>query len=310
MSNQNGFTGYKTAFLPGAIELPDYSSKEGDVVDVEDGQVLNYMNYSVVLSSSRKFPFFTASNIDGQLFKKAPRNDNWRVDDRAAEFQWGPELYRAEKSDFDRGHMTKREDVQWGHSIAIARKAADSTFFYSNAVPQHAKLNQQIWRSLEDYVLHTETRENGLKICVFTGPVLGKNDPVFVTPVNDEKIKIPILFWKVIYFPKSDGKIYRVGFMMSQSSLLKANGIVREMVREAITDEDRLFLNFEEADTYQVNISTIEKLTGLVMPVGIDVFVDERSIKLILEEIDVRESLKESANIFAQIGFTIKGISL
>src|SRR5687767_11881281 len=111
MSNQNGFTGYKTAFLPGAIELPDYSSKEGDVVDVEDGQVLNYMNYSVVLSSSRKFPFFTASNIDGQLFKKAPRNDNWRVDDRAAEFQWGPELYRAEKSDFDRGHMTKREDV-------------------------------------------------------------------------------------------------------------------------------------------------------------------------------------------------------
>jgi endonuclease G, mitochondrial len=60
------------------------------------------------------------------------------------ELQGCPELYSTAHCDFDKGHMVKREDVQWGHSIAVASKAADSTFFYTNAVPQHAKLSQQI----------------------------------------------------------------------------------------------------------------------------------------------------------------------
>lgn len=305
------FSGYKENFLKKPVPLPDFSSRMDDVAVVDEEPVLDYFNYSLVLSASRRFPYFTASNIDGNLFKKAPRKDNWRVDKRAGEFQWGPELYRADKSDFDKGHMVKREDVQWGFSIAIASKAADSTFYYSNAVPQHAKLNQQIWRSLEDYILHTETRENGLKICNFTGPVLGRKDPVFVTEVDGQMIQIPILFWKVIVYPKSDGKLYRAAFLMSQSSLLKKHGIVKEVAtRESVSEEDRLFMEFEEAETYQVNVSTVEKLTGLTMPEATDTYTDDRSLKLILEEIDVQESMRESANVYAQLGFRISGITL
>ena len=60
--------------------------------------------------------------------------------------------------------MTRREDVQWGITDEAAQEAADSTFFYPNAVPQHKELNQRIWKRLENYILHTETRKKSLKL--------------------------------------------------------------------------------------------------------------------------------------------------
>ncbi len=208
--------------------------------------------------------------------------------------------------------MTKREDVQWGDSIAFASLAADSTFYYTNAVPQHAELNQQIWRSLEDYILHTEAAEKDVKICVFTGPVLRQLDPFFVTEVNGESIQLPTLFWKIVYFKKkSDGKIHRVGFLMNQSTLLFENGIAEEAVLEAVpTDEDRLFMEFDQAETYQVNVGTIEKLTGLSFTDAEEPFKDKRKIPLILNEVDVRESLNESADPYTQLGFKIGGLEI
>ncbi|MGB8191810.1 MAG: DNA/RNA non-specific endonuclease [Chitinophagaceae bacterium] len=314
MAKQSFLFGYKPSFLDVEVQLPELKeSLQDDVAPVDGSEtgLADYVNYSLMISASRGFPFFTASNIDGDLFKKAPRKDNWREDDRiATEHQWGPQLYRAEMSDFDKGHMTKREDVQWGDSVAIASKAADSTFYYTNAVPQHANLNQKIWRSLEDYILHTETRENDLRICVFTGPVLRKDDPFFVTEVRGERVRIPLLFWKVVMFRKKNGELTRVGFMMSQSTLLFENGIVVEEGKEAITDEDRLFMEFDGADTYQVNVATIEKLTGLHFQEASEPFKDTRKVKLILEEIDIKESFKESANPFEQLGFFINGLEL
>jgi endonuclease G len=314
MENYNGYTEH---FLIQPVKLPQLSSQQKtDAVKLDDGSdVLHYLNYSVTLSATRRFPFFTASNIDGKLFKKVSRKDNWRNDPRVKPaYQWGKELYKAPKSDFDKGHMTKREDVQWGPTDEEAIEAADSTFYYTNAVPQHGKLNQKIWRSLEDYILHKESKENGMKISVFTGPVLSNLDPNFVTPVNGETIQIPLLFWKVVVFAKADGKLYRVGFLMSQSSLLYENGIVEEALQEKLEEElteaDQLFLNFKDAETYQVNISTIEKLSGLTMPKATDVYTDDRNIQLILQEVDVKESFSEDMDITDQLGFDIGGLRL
>jgi endonuclease G len=314
MDNYNGYT---ENFLIKPVKLPKLGMlQKVDTVKLDDGSdVLPYVNYSVTLSASRRFPFFTASNIDGNLFKKVSRKDNWRNDPRVHnDYQWGKELYKAPKSDFDKGHMTKREDVQWGQTDEEAIAAADSTFYYTNAVPQHAKLNQKIWRSLEDYILHKETKENGMKISVFTGPVLSKQDPYFVTPVNEVNIQIPLLFWKVVVFAKANGELYRVGFLMSQSSLLYENGIVEEAVEEKLVEElteaDQLFLNFKDAETYQVNISTIEKLSNLTMPGAHDVYTDDRNIKLILQEVDVKESFSEDMDITARLGFDIGGLRL
>lgn len=140
------YLGYNANFLtPDTIDLPQLSDKQqqdmAPVVNTTD-QVARYMNYSLIISKKRRFPYFTASNIDGIKFKKVVRDDHWRKDDRISpDHQWGNELYKVPGSDFDKGHMTKREDTQWGDTIALAQLAADSTFHYTNAVPQHAMLN-------------------------------------------------------------------------------------------------------------------------------------------------------------------------
>lgn len=310
MKNQDLFSGYSALFLSDdankiKVELPKLGTRyHEDTVQLSSpsSEVINYVNYSVVVSKSRKLPIYSASNIDAAQFKNVTRKDNFRKDERFEEFQWGKELYSALKSDFDRGHMTKREDVQWGKTAAIASAAADSTFYFSNMAPQHAQLNRVIWRSLEDYILKKESVPNKLKICVFSGPVLGKNDPLFVTKVNDVSVQIPVIFWKVVVYQKKDGKVYRVGFMMSQDSLLREKGIVEGF-------ESELFLDFKDADTYQVNVSFIEKLTDLKLPKAIDAYTDVRSQKLILKEIDIDPEL-ESYSDEQYLGFSIDNLKL
>lgn len=315
MKKKNLFKGFNHNFLiddtvKESVRFPILGmSHRSDLAPVNDNDKssVNYLNYSVQLSASRKFPFFTASNINGQLLKRASRATVWKKDERVKEYQWGTELYSAAKSDFDKGHMTRREDVQWGKTPVLAQKAADSTFFYTNAVPQHKDLNQVIWKSLEDYILNTETRKESLKVCVFTGPVLSPNDPPFITEVKGERIQIPAIFWKVVVYPKSDGKLYRVGFMMSQRKLLIDNGIVE--VLPQVTAEDQRFMQFEDAETYQVNISLIEQLADLKLPEAIDSYKDIRSSKLVIKEIEYTPELK-SFSAGQTPGFSIPNLVL
>lgn len=308
MISEKLFQGYDEKFISNqTVPLPKLSQEQSAdlAFDDEGNDVIKYINYSLQQSASHKFPFYTATNVDGIQFKKVPRKDNWRKDTRLSkEFQMGKQLYSASKSDFDRGHMTKREDVQWGETLGIALNAANSTFYYTNAVPQHKDLNRDIWRSLEDYILHTETKRNELRICVFTGPVLSSSNPYFVTPIKGKQIQIPSLFWKVVVFQKEDGSLYRVGFMMSQNKLLHENHIIEEL-----ESEDQLFMQFRDADTYQVNISLIEDITGIEIPKAIDSYTDSRNTKLVLEEIDIDPDL-ESDSLEYQLGFSIQNLTL
>jgi endonuclease G len=292
-----------------SVSFPILSeAQKRDLAPVEGNAdaLLHYFNYSLQLSSSRKFPFFTASNIDGQLFKKAERQGSWKKDKRVKNYQWGQELYGTAKSDFDRGHMIKREYVQWGETDELAQKAANSTFFYTNSVPQHRKLNQIIWKKLENYILHTETRKKSLKVCVLTGPVLSVDDPTLGTTIKGENVLIPILFWKVVFYPKEDGQLYRVGFMMSQKKLLVDNGIVNEL--ETSTTTDALFMQFDDAATYQVNIPLIEQLTSLTFPKAIDSYKDARNLRLVLHEIDL--DLENASSMEQNLGFSILNLVL
>jgi endonuclease G len=316
MGNEKLYLGYDEEFLVDdkikeLVSLPTLSQRQNaDLAPVSGNNngVVNYLNYSLQLSKSRKFPFFTATNIDGPLFKKGDR-DSWKRDDRVKNYQWGSELYSANKSDFDKGHMTKREDVQWGETEGLAQVAASSTFFYSNAVPQHKDLNQRTWRKLEDYILHTETRKRSLRICVFTGPVLSAGDPLFVSRVNNEDVQLPIVFWKIVVFPKDDGTVYRVGFLMSQRQLLIKHGLVVVDELEGGTDNEEVFMQFDDAETYQVNIATIEELTEIRMPGAIDSYLDDRPTQLILKEVEIDPEL-ESDSIEQTLGFSIPNLVL
>lgn len=309
--------GYNPRFLGRrktlSVPLPEIPEELQSVIaPVKDSNddVLHYPNYSLVQHAERRLPMYTACNIHGKLYQRISRKDlfkggrdKWRKDKRISyKHQWGGELYSAPKSDFDKGHMVKREDVQWGKEIDDAKEGARGTFYYTNAAPQHKDLNRAIWKDIEDYVLHDETTHFDLKINSFTGPVLLDNDPVFVSQVRDAEVRIPSLFWKVIYYTKDKKEPLRVSFLVGQLSLLESNEIVKPVFFDRDGDDETYFLDFDMADTYQVNTGFVEALTGLTFAPAIDPYTDNRAMKLILEEVNIPGA--------KSVGRVLKGLTL
>jgi endonuclease G, mitochondrial len=222
------------------------------------------------MCKSRRLPFFTAVNIDGNLWQDNSRKGDFQDDPRIESTdQLGKKLYSAAKSDFDRGHMVRREDPEWG-TLTLSKQAGENTFWFTNCAPQHKDLNQKIWAELEANILHVGADAENLKVSVITGPVLSKTDGVFVTQVGGVDIQIPNLFWKVVVWTKSNGKAHAVGFLMSQEKfLIKAGIIKKQMIANAkklskVKDEDIFeHLAFKDGKTYQIKIEEIEKLSGL-----------------------------------------------
>ena len=266
------YEGYKIDFLGNdhLLKHPDLNPEQkNDLVIFEQNKyILDYIHFSVVMSKKRRFAYYTAVNIDGTTWQDNPRNGRWKKDNRIKD-QLGNELYTATMSDFDKGHLVRREDPEWGDS-EVSVQAGNSTFSYPNCVPQHKKLNRDIWAELETNILHKGAIGQELKISVFTGPVLSDNDGVFVTKVNNQDIKIPNLFWKIVSWTKTDGKLYAVGFVQSQEKFLIEGGIIRKLFVPALRrlrklSDDDIFehLKFKDGKTYQVRIEEIENLTGL-----------------------------------------------
>lgn len=266
--------GYDPAFLGQnfRIKFPVLSSdQKKDLLKFNGNKFrLDYIHYTSVMNKRRRLAFFTAVNIDGDQWQDNSRDGDWNEDPRIKnEDQLGKKLYSAKKSNFDRGHLVRREDPEWGDK-ATSLKAGENTFWFPNCTPQHEKLNRKIWAELEANILHLGADEQNLKVNVFTGPVLAETDGTFVTKVDGQDIQIPNLFWKIVVWTKSNGKAYAVGFIMSQEKFLIDGGIIKKPLvinkkkLKKIGDEDIFeHLQFKDGKTYQVKIEEIEKLTGL-----------------------------------------------
>lgn len=265
-------TGYRKDFLgkDHQVSFPVLNAKQKKDLARYKGRnyVLDYLHYSVVMSKSRRFAYFTAVNIDGTTWRDNPRKGRWKKDKRIKE-QFGNELYAAAKSNFDKGHLVRREDPEWGDS-SLALEAGKNTFWYTNCVPQHKNLNREIWDELESNILHKGANGQQLKISVFTGPALSENDGVFVTKVNDLEVKMPNLFWKVVTWLKTDGRLYAVGFIQSQEKFLIEDGVIKKLfvpkrnrLRKLVDEDIFEHLKFKDGKTYQVSIGEIEKTSGL-----------------------------------------------
>jgi endonuclease G len=266
--------GYKDTFLGTAfkIKFPVLNEQQkADLVKYDKGKFrLDFIHFTSIMSKSRKLSFFTAVNIDGSLWQDNSRKGDFQDDPRIkATEQLGKKLYSAAKSDFDRGHLVRREDPEWGTS-ELSIQAGENTFWFTNCAPQHKDLNQKIWAELEANILHLGADEQNPKVTVLTGPVLAETDGIFVTKVAGEDIQIPNLFWKVVVWTKSNGKAYAVGFLMSQEKFLIDAGIIKKQLvanvkkLRALKDEDIFeHLSFKDGKTYQVRLEEIEKLSGL-----------------------------------------------
>ncbi len=238
-----GRSGYAVDFLGSDVPHPklsrSLSSALAPVKDRDDG-ILDYTHYSVRMHKGRKLAIYTAVNIDGTAARNVPRKrDKWSKDPRlAASLQLGNELY--ESNNLDRGHLVRRLDPAWGDTLADAAAAAEDTFFYTNAAPQHARHNQDLWLSLEDHILgNADVRD--LKVSVFSGPIFRDDDRLY------RDVPIPEDYWKVVAMVNDEtGELSVTGYVVSQ--------------RDFMGDLEFTFGAFE---TYQVPVATIEKQTGL-----------------------------------------------
>lgn len=230
--------GYDPAFLGQGFEVPLPPVKnEGDVAETLDGgKRLDYTHFSIVMSKSRRLAYYSAVNIDGsQLVHVKRSNDKWYFDPRMSkDFQSGPELYS--KNDLDRGHLTRRQDPNWGRD---AVQANAHTFHFTNSAPQHKGLNQKTWLSLEDYILEN-AGANGLKVSVFTGPVFREDDVLY-----RGEFQLPAEFWKVAVMVKEDGTLSATGYLLTQRNLI-----------------DDLEFAYGAFETYQVSIAVLDELAG------------------------------------------------
>jgi endonuclease G len=236
-------SGYDTEFLRERVQLPRPTGElVAQVVPVDDKPdgILDYTHYSVVMHRARRLAMFTACNIDGGRAYRIPRAaEPWQTDPRIPdEVQADNRLYTS--NTLDRGHLVRRLDTAWGENRAEAAAAELDTFFYTNAAPQHQRLNRQLWLGLEDYVLGNADNHD-LRVTVFTGPVFRATDRQY------RGFTIPEDFWKVLVFSSGNaGRVSATGYLLTQTEFLAELEFV-----------------YGPYETYQVPIVDIEALTSL-----------------------------------------------
>lgn len=246
-----GRDGYDPAFLGHASPVPPpapgpaWQADLAELADADTGQKtgeLKYRHFSVWMTKSRKLPLVTAVNIDGNLSKRLGRIDKWYIDGRLGDaFQVDNAAYAG--NPLDRGHMVRREDPVWG-DLAAATEANRDTFHYTNAAPQHEALNQRDWLNLEDYILGN-ARTRGLKVSVFTGPVLAEGDP----PYRGGIVRLPRAFWKIAALVNAEsGALSVTGYLLCQGDLIQ--GLTGEFV-------------YGPFRTYQVEVARIGELARI-----------------------------------------------
>jgi endonuclease G len=228
--NQMDFSackGYIKEFLGTDIGMPQpmgtmrkFIARLKNSQDIE----LKYYKYSVIFHSERRMPLISAINIEGDLkqrLDRTERKDDWLRDNRIdADLQLNDAFYTGSK--FDKGHMSRREDANWGDTAQLAKLYADITCMYTNACPQTPTLNRSnrsgVWGKLEMAVLEKglQRQEKGFtKISVFNGPIFKDDDPVL------RSVRIPMNFYKIIIWPGEDGKLKATAFRLSQVNEVK-----------------------------------------------------------------------------------------
>jgi endonuclease G len=264
-------TGYSKSFLGRSLAFPKLNKDICVPLSDGSGYEIKYTHFSVFLHQERRLPYLAAVNIKGEAYNAPSRagDEPWDYASQVAkEYQLDNDFYGKDDNTFDRGHIVRRVDPCWG-TTAVSEQAEIDTFHWVNCTPQHKKLNQKggVWYQLEQHVIENGVKDKLASVSVFAGPVLDPKDLPFKKKYHNTLVKVPISFWKVIVWKKSDGNLYAVGFMMSQWEFIKDKlippVIISTPVKKALPDDYFENLQFADHKTYQVSLSTIEKATGI-----------------------------------------------
>jgi len=233
---------YDPFFLGNGFEVP-LPALEDAILDHAwgGGRVLDYVHFSLVMNRRRRLAFFSAANVDASRIARIPGNRTWLLDERIPEkLQVGAGFYAG--NPWDRGHITRREDVKWG-PVREAKAGAAASCYYTNAAPQHESFNQDEWLELESWVLD-HAPESHFRLCVITGPVLRDDDRVI------DGVGVPSAFWKLI---------------VARDAAVEGNDLtaLAFLMRQDDASDDKLGARMNNLQTYQVTIGHLEALTAL-----------------------------------------------
>lgn len=230
--------GYDDAFLGVVAPAPQPKSAAVIAKTLKGGVRLDYENFSVQMHAKRRLALITSANVTAEKKLKAPEagrdytrkgltglgendQEKWFLDPRMdARFQLPDVFFTRDNASFDKGHIVRREDVAWGKTYAVLRRANGDSYHVTNCSPQVAGFNQSArgkdnWGDLENIVLSQAASE---RLCVFAGPILAENDPRFLGQFGEGQrriVQIPLKFWKVIVARVSTG-IAAFGFVLEQ----------------------------------------------------------------------------------------------
>ncbi|MCR6476096.1 DNA/RNA non-specific endonuclease [Variovorax sp. ZS18.2.2] len=266
--------GFEEEFMGIRIPMPTPNAKLRKKLAFLTGNpsacVLKYHHFSTIQHAVRRVPVVSAINVHGKHRYDAlgaeTRKDNWLRDNRIDyDAQLDDKWYA--KSGFDKGHLSRREDAEWGTTMAAAKTAADMTCSYANAVPQVPAFNRSVfgyhgkWGELEQKMLEEGVEgESGKasRICVFSGPLFLDDDPVYAA------VQVALSCFKVVAWYDKDGALRATGYRLSQEELVGN-------IEFEVLNFDKLF------KLEQKPLAWIERATGLVFPAvlkGADTFED------------------------------------
>jgi endonuclease G len=253
-------TGFEEEFMGIRIPMPVPSARLRKQLaflkDAPGSFTLKYHHFSTILHAVRRVPVLSAINVHGKhryaALGSGTRKDNWLRDSRVDyDAQLDDRWYA--RSGFDKGHLSRREDAEWGASMALAKAAADITCSYANAVPQVPAFNRAMmgyngqWGQLEKKLLEAGVKNESARsarICVFSGPVFLDDDPVYAS------VQVALGGFKVVAWFNQNGALRATAFHLSQGTLVE--GIEFEAL-----NFDKLF------KLQQVPLAWVESATGL-----------------------------------------------
>jgi endonuclease G len=218
------------------------------LIEAPSEYVLKYHNYSVSMHAERRLAIYAAANVNfGDRYQMSRPSDVWRTDPRIESKHQITNFYYA-SNQFDRGHLTRREDLEFGKTPVAALQSAADTCHWTNCTPQHARFNQnkEVWQGIELYVLEAAIVHNRFSAQIITGPVFSEDDPEY------KKIQYPLAYWKVVAAVNGAGELFATAYVASQRAAIDEHGI------EAAPLEP-----FGAFRNYQVRIAEVERLTGL-----------------------------------------------
>jgi endonuclease G, mitochondrial len=170
-----------------------------------DGEILCRKGYLLAHDPYYLTPIWVAEHLTIQKASGTLKRKNSFKEDPNLPIGKRAELSDYKKSGYDRGHMAPSGDMSWD------AEAMKESYYLSNMVPQNPKMNQHIWKMLEEK-LRQWAIDRG-ELYIYTGPIYAQEE---IDTIGDNQVCIPTHIYKIVFDPN---KVEAIAFVMPNEPL-------------------------------------------------------------------------------------------